>query len=1093
MQQVYCLRSYAENLASTKTRIANHPSPVATLQQCRALFAVLLQIALKAASRSATTVSWRRDAEAYESRQRVTSRIGHAPLEGYEANKGHKVKKSIQKAALRGATCLSAAALLCGTAHAQNAAAPPPQAADTTGDESVIVVTGSLLRQTAKETASPVTILSADNLQKRGLNTASEAIQRLSANGAGTIASGWNNGSNFAAGANAPSLRGLTVQNTLSIVDGLRMAPYPLADDGQRNFVDLNSIPNAIIDRIEVLKDGASSTYGADAIAGVVNIITKKEIQGIHANGSLGLADRGDYGEQRIDLTVGYGDLADQGFNVYLSGEYQKQDALYARDRGYPYNSSNLSGICGDSSCMSNNNWNGYTPESGAFNGLFSTPGVSIVRPVATGANVGNGRFSYLNPSVGCGDYPLNPNIGNSLTAPAIGACEVDFQNQYRMLQPDIERYGFTGRVTVNLGDRAQFYAMGTYYQTNTLATSTPVGLNGTPAATPGSVQPTAYNVLLPVYVCAAGVGTFNSLNTGCNATNGVLNPNNPYASAGQRAQVLLRSPYGTTDETRTRALRGVAGIDGSFGDDWRYGVNFTASEVRLKRIQSNYIIPGRVMDVAADGSFNFVNPLSNSQDVWDYIAPVSRTTSVSKLWQAQATLAKDLLDLPGGPLQAAVGIAYRHESIDAPSANPANDANPFDRYYSINAVGAEGSRNVKSAFFELQAPVLDMLELTASGRYDKYSTGQKNFSPKIGVKFTPLQELVVRGTFSKGFRIPSFNEAFGLPTTGYLGNQSINCSTYPAFCAAHANPDGSEGNYTQGTYSIGLTQTGNPSLKPEKSTSFTAGFVFEPIRNVSFSVDFWHIKTKNLITGVTNIQPYVDAYYLNNGVVNLPNTVVVAGTPDDAHPDALPRLGFIQTPYQNSGSQSVSGIDFAINADYALTDNLRLISQLDASYTLKYKLETADGTLRYDGTLSPCNITSCSGAPKWRGSWQNTLVYKDTSVTLTAYYTKGVDTAQIDYGMIKGDCVGNVDAGLISYEDGTPVQCKTKDIWNFDLTVNQKINDNFSIYINALNVFDIKAPVDVNAAYGNAQYNPAFAGPNIIGRFLRVGAKVDF
>ena len=1009
------------------------------------------------------------------------------------------MKTSIYKGALRGATSLGALALLCGTAYAQDTA---PQAAEAVDDSNTIIVTGSLLRQTDKETASPVTVLSADNLQKRGINTASEALQRLSANGAGTIASGWNNGSNFAAGANAPSLRGLTVQNTLSIVDGLRMAPYPLADDGQRNFVDLNSIPNAIIERIEVLKDGASSTYGADAIAGVVNIITKKEIQGVHANGSLGLADRGDYGEQRFDLTVGYGDLADQGFNVYLSGEYQKQDPLYAKDRGYPYNSYDLTGICGPTgSCMANNNWNGYTPESGAFNGLFATPGVSIVRQVLDGANSGGtfadgdvrNRYQFLNPAAGCGPYPLNPNIGESLTAPLVGACEVDYQNQYRMLQPEVERYGFTGRVTVNVGDRAQFYAMGTYYQTNTLATSTPLGLNGTPAATPGNVQPTAYNVMLPVYVCAAGQGTFNGLNTGCTAANGTLNPNNPYAAAGQRAQILLRSPYGTTDETRTRALRAVAGIDGSFGDDWRYGVNFTASEVRLKRTQSNYIIPGRVMDVAATGEFDFVNPLSNPQSVWDYIAPISRNTSVSKLWQAQGTLAKDLFELPGGPLQAAVGVAYRKESIDAPSANPANDANPFDRYYSINAVGAEGSRNVKSAFFELQAPVLDTLELTASGRYDKYSTGQKNFSPKLGVKFTPIDELVLRGTFSKGFRIPSFNEAFGLPTTGYLANQSINCDTYVAYCAAHANPNGTEGNYTQGTYSIGLTQTGNPELKPEKSTSFTAGFVVEPIRNVSLSVDFWHIKIKNLITGVTNIKPYVDAYYLNNGVVNLPNTIVVPGTPDDAHPDALARLGFIQTPYQNAGSQTVSGIDFGINANYDLTDNLALISQFEASYTLKYKLNTEDGALRYDGTLSPCNITSCSGAPKLRGSWQNTLVYKDTSVTLTAYYTKGVNTAQIDYGMIKGDCVGNVEAGLIAYEDGTPVQCKTKDIWNIDLSINQKISDNFSIYTNILNVFDIKAPVDVNAAYGNAQYNPAFAGPNIIGRFIRVGAKVDF
>src|SRR3546814_17933960 len=112
------------------------------------------------------------------------------------------------------------------------------------------------------------------------------------------------------------------------------MAPYPLADDGQRNFVDLNTIPNAVIDRIEVLRDGASSTYGADAIAGVINIITKKEIQGLHLNGSFGISQPGAAGEQRIAAPWGYGDLADQGFNFYVSGDYQKPKEIFAATPG---------------------------------------------------------------------------------------------------------------------------------------------------------------------------------------------------------------------------------------------------------------------------------------------------------------------------------------------------------------------------------------------------------------------------------------------------------------------------------------------------------------------------------------------------------------------------------------------------------------------------------------------------------------------------------------------------------------------------------------------------------------------------------------
>ena len=995
-------------------------------------------------------------------------------------------KTHFSKLKMSAAPIVMGIALVSAPAFAQDA--PADEGAATSDD--TIVVTGSILRRTDTETPSPVTVLSSETLQERGINTVSDAVQRLSANGAGTITQGWNTGFNFASGANAPALRGLTVQATLSISDGLRMAPYPLADDGQRNFVDLNTIPNAVVDRIEVLRDGASSTYGADAIAGVINIITKKEIQGLHLGGSVGVSQRGDAGEQRVDVTWGYGDLADQGFNFYVSGEYQKQDALYARDRGYPFNTQDWTGVCGASgSCLPNLNWNGYTPEDGSFNGLISIPGVTLVRPgSATNPLTGAGRFEFLNPAAGCRGYNMHQNIGTSTTAPLAGVCEVDFQNQYIMLQPEIERKGLTARFTANVGDNAQIYAIANYYQTKSHASFTPLGFNGTP--TPPNNGALAYNVMLPVYVCNTGVGTADGLNTGCDATNGVLNPYNPYAAGGQTAQAFIRSTRGRTVDTSSRALRGVLGIDGSFGDDWRYSANFTASEVRLKRSQENYYIPQRIMDAVARGQINFNDLEATPDDVWDFIGPRQQTTSVSQLWQVQATIAKDLFELPGGPLQAAVGVSYRDESIDAPSANPGTLGNQYDRYYSINSVGTAGSRNVKSAFFELSAPIIDQLELGASGRYDDYSTGQSNFSPKLSLKFTPIPQVAIRGTFSKGFRIPSFNESFGLPTTGYV-TRTVNCTTFAAFCAAHGNNA-----YATGNYSLGLTQVGNPDLDPEKSTAFTAGVIFEPIRNVSLTVDFWHIKVKNLITGVTDTSAAEAAYYANNGVVNIPGITVLPGQPDPAFPNALPVIGFIQSSFTNQDQQTVSGIDFGARASLPIGSSLTWRTDFDASYMLKYELKTDAGdVLRYDGTLSPCNITSCSGSPKWRATWQNTLEFGDTAVSLTAYYTKGYDTASIDFGGIKGDCAFNAANGTSThaYLDGTPVNCKTKDIWNLDLTVSQKIGDKFTVYANVLNLLDTKPPFDPDSAYGLFGFNPAWAGPNIMGRYFRIGAKVDF
>ncbi|MGW8191806.1 TonB-dependent receptor domain-containing protein [Sphingomonas hankookensis] len=983
-----------------------------------------------------------------------------------------------------------------------------PATTATQGDgDQEIVVTGSILRRTNAETPSPVTVLSAESLQLRGINTVAEAVQRLSANGAGTITQGWNTGSNFATGANAVSLRGLTVQSTLTVFDGLRMAPYPLADDGHRNFVDLNTIPNAIIERIEVLRDGASSTYGADAVAGVINVITKKQIQGVHLNGSAGISQRGDAAEQRIDLTLGYGDLEEQGFNFYINGEYQRNEALYARDRGFPYNTADLSSQCAPSigrpeirnaagtitqtaiaagtvTCRANGIRNGFNADGG-FNGLLSTT-VPVVRGVDA-AGAGTTRYNLLNAAAGCRDLvAVNVPTGASATAGPV-QCQQDFRNQYSQLLPDQERLGFAGRFTAKLGDRAEFYAIANYYQTSTRTQISPLGFNNQ-TTPPGTVL--LNPLYLPTYVCANGVGTLDMLNTGCNAANGTLNPNNPFAAAGQRAQILALYDRPRDIQSKARALRGVVGVSGSFGDDWRYAADVTASNVQLDIRQANYLIPQRILDVVARGTYNFVNPELNSQEIRDYIAPVNQTRSTSDLWQAQGTLSKDLFQLPGGPLQTAVGVAYRHESINNPSANPANESNPYDRYYGVNSVGAIGSRNVKSAFYEINAPIVREFEINASGRYDDYSSGQKNFSPKFGAKFTPIPQAAIRGTWSKGFRIPSFNEAFGLPTTGYITRQlDRNNPAQAAFIAAHGG-----NNYATDQFSVGQTTEGNPALDPEKSTSWTVGAIFEPIRRVSLTVDYFNIKIKGII-GAADDTGVFEQYYANNGVVNVPGITVRPGIADVNFPNALPHIGFIESSFQNGDSQEVSGIDLGVNVNFPFSDNVRLISGFEGTYLINFDrvLETGNRQ-RYAGTLSPCDVTSCSGSPRWRATWQNTLEMGPATVSVTTYYTSGYDLASIDYDGVKGDCLASIGASVVTYRDGvTPVLCKGPETWNVDLSATYKVSDRFSIYTNVLNVLDLKAPFDPSAAYSQGQFNPAWAGANILGRFIRVGARVDF
>ncbi|MGN6621655.1 MAG: TonB-dependent receptor plug domain-containing protein, partial [Sphingomonas sp.] len=518
-------------------------------------------------------------------------------------------------------------------------AAPADTAqASTTGDD--IVVTGTLIRNSSTATAAPITTLSSADFMSRGQNTIASALQTIPANGAGTITSAWNS-FGFSSGATAVSLRGLTTGNTLTLFDGQRSAIYPLGDDGQRSFVDLNTIPEAIVDKVDVLQDGASSTYGADAVAGVVNVIVKKEITGVHANASAGISQRGDAGEQRADFTAGYGKLSEQGFNVYVGAEYQHNDALYAKDRGYPWNSNDYSGICNAAgSCLPNETVNGVQAD-GTFAGLGSTR-VPVVRPYLHGAPVPGSEFQLLNPAAGCRDLkPITLTAAQLAQAAAAGTptgslvCSQDNVHDYLEEIPEITRWGATAHVTANVGSNAQAYLMGNFYETKTTGTISPLTFAGQTAA--GGTQFTLSPVLLPVYVCPRGT------TVACTAANGTLNPNNPFAAAGDEARLNYRydQPRETATDAKTYRLSG--GISGSFGQGWNYDFNGTYSQVDLKVTNKNYLVAQRLLDVINDGSYNFVDPSLNTQEMRDYIAPTNVTNSNSKLWQLQGTLSKAL------------------------------------------------------------------------------------------------------------------------------------------------------------------------------------------------------------------------------------------------------------------------------------------------------------------------------------------------------------------------------------------------------------------------------------------------------------------
>jgi len=963
-----------------------------------------------------------------------------------------------------------------------------------TGD---IVVTGSILRTTDRATPSPVTTVSAEALDQRGVQTVQEGIQQLTSNNGPALTNSFTANGAFAGGASAVSLRGLTTNSTLVLFDGLRAAYYPLSDDGTRNFVDLNTIPDEIVDRIEVLRDGASSSYGADAIAGVVNIITKRQYKGVGGRVEAGITDRGDASNQRLSLIAGTGDLDDNGYNAYVSGFYVRQSPLYNRDRPYPYNSSDRRGICNDGVCGPNNVVNGldgngnYTFSEAQFNngaGLY-------VRPFDATNTTALGRYQPLG---GTGTCPRGPaysltaaDLANAANASApTTVCQDDLVFNDGVIAPKIERFGGSGRFTVNVGDNAEAYALFNFQQSRVgyqgdlgiIRASANAGINFprfSTGATGGAFAPGSFQLTLPVFVCANGVGAANGLNTGCNAANGILNPSNPFAAQGQVARVLGRlTSLRQYDETRSRVYRAALGIKGSFGEGWDYAVDATGMHTDLRRLQQGYVRIDNLLTAIAQGRYNFLDPSANTAAQNAFLSPDNVTNAESDLAQVQATLGRSLFDLPGGPLQLGLGVAYRYESINSPSAN--DDFNgPTDRYFVLNGFGVNGSRSVYSAFAELNAPVLEQVVVNASGRYDKYSSGQDAFSPKIGAKFTPFRQLAIRGTYSRGFRIPSFGEANSLPTSGFV---TATASTYPdSFLAQYGC---SQASFTScpayiRNSSYGQTTLATPDLDPEKSRSFTAGVIFEPIRQLTFTADYFNIKKTNAIAAADN-QAAIDAY--NNGQAIPDGFSVTPDAVDPSFPNARPRIGFVGASYVNANTIRSQGIDFSATGNFDFGGGISFVSAAQASLILELSTQFADGTKQeYQGTLGNFDLTAGSGTPRWRGSWQNTLNIQDFSFTATAQYFDGYNLSAEDQGGERGDC------GLINPRY---VPCDVKSYITLDLTSSFKINDRATFYVNVLNVLNDLPPIDP-VTYGANNYNPVQGGVGIYGRSFRAGFKV--
>ncbi|HKD46862.1 MAG TPA: TonB-dependent receptor plug domain-containing protein, partial [Rhizomicrobium sp.] len=370
-----------------------------------------------------------------------------------------------------------------------------------------VVVTGTLIGHNDLQTPSPIQVISAGDIQAQGLTSTADVVRSISADNAGSLSDSFNGA--FATGAAAVSLRGLTSADTLILINGHRTSNYPIADDGERTFTDLNTLPMDAIDQIQVLKDGASSIYGADAIAGVVNIILKQNFQGVEGYGEAGTSQHGGGTMYHGSATLGIGDIASDHYNFFVNVEYEHNASIKVSGRPFPFNTNNLSPIGGLNNIGGQpQNFTGSIYGSVAPAMVNTTPAASGNAYVSNSTLLPGATTQILRPG-GCGSSgtPSTDNLGNNY-------CAQNLLN-YTLDAPTTTREGVYARGSFQPNDQISLYIDMSYFQYqyyNTLQ----------PAQIQNSVPNNTNSIALPArLIGAGGPGT------------GAINPNDPYAVAG--------------------------------------------------------------------------------------------------------------------------------------------------------------------------------------------------------------------------------------------------------------------------------------------------------------------------------------------------------------------------------------------------------------------------------------------------------------------------------------------------------------------------------------------------------------------------------
>jgi iron complex outermembrane receptor protein len=826
------------------------------------------------------------------------------------------------------------------TAQIQNSSA----AASVQPSENLaeVVVTGTSIRGLDAESALPVTVLKAEDIARTGATSAEDLFRYVSsASSSGSTVAAQATG-NQTGSINTISLRGLTSARTLILINGRRSAPYGGGSIGTAgNSVDISSIPVAAIERVEILKDGASAIYGSDAIAGVVNFILKDNFQGVDANVYGGAPTRSGGGtEQQANFFGGIGDLKTDRYNINLNLGFDHIQSILGATRPFATR---------------------YSPQFGNdVTSSFAFPANIAVFPAPP-----KGSPTTINPQVG----NCAPSLGD-VNFPA--QCRFD-NSPYDSLQPDVKRGNGNLNAHYQLTDTTQLYAEASFAHVETLTQVQPVPLSYQNPLLPGN----PYLADLATLLAKQYPNYHNPVITPTAAAF-LLFPTSPYyptayAAAHGMAGLPLNLIYrdfanGPRVELDTSdTTRAVGGWKGNLLG-WDFDTSVLYSEVKVKEdLKSGFPLYSKIMPLLDQGNINPFGPTTDPAA----LAAAKGAEFVGQDWSSKTSLAslsgsasRGLFDLPGGEAKGAVGAEVRRETFVYNPSGPIQTGDITGE--GGNQLPEDASRSVESVYVEVNMPIVHMLDADAAVRYDHYQTVGSTVNPKGSLKFQPFDWWLWRASVGSGFRAPSLTDLYAAQASSVTGNGTRDFIKCPTF----------DPNNPACSFQFSTVTGGNPNLKPEKSTTLTLGTEIEPVKNLHLGFDsFWIYLKDAIVVGGLPIATILQNAASETQFANLITR------------DANGNITTISQTNANLFKEDVSGLDVNLRYAFDIGDFGRISILGDGTYFYKFAVQNADGS--WTGQIDK-GLTSVDGIiSRWRHNL--TLVYDigDWDASLTQHFQK--------------------------------------------------------------------------------------------------------